>query len=83
MAVPGSGERDGWKGRESREEPSRLSLCWWRIVTSTSMDAVCSAHVLQGKMLGDVAVKGWAAVLVSARAELIFFTENRALYKLL
>lgn len=28
-----------------------LGLCWWRIVTTTSTDAVCSSHILQGKML--------------------------------
>lgn len=45
----------GWKGRESRQVLSRLpalGFCWWRIVTSTSTDAVCSSHILQGKMLG-------------------------------
>lgn len=44
-----------WEGRNSRQMLSRLpalGLCWWRIVTSTSMDAACSPHTLQGKILG-------------------------------
>lgn len=35
----------------------------------------------RGRCWGDVAVKGWGAVLFSARVELIFFTENTVPYK--
>lgn len=41
------------------------------------------SHTAREDVGGDVAAKGWGAVLVSARVEVIFFTENRAPYKLL
>lgn len=81
LAVPGSGERSGWKGRESRQGLSRLPALG--IVTGTSLDAVAVLTYCKGRRWGDVAVKGWGTVHVSARVELIFFTENRAPYELL
>lgn len=46
LAVPGSGERGGWKGRESRQGLSRLPALG--IVTSTSLDAASPTPLALG-----------------------------------